>query len=281
MAKLDLNEVLRRKLPRGSKFIPGFVVRALERLIQADELNAVLDLYDTLPPQEFIRSLFGRWNITYESHGLERIDPSQRWLFASNHPFGGMDGMMLADLLISHFGDVRVMVTDLLMHVYPLKELWLPVNTHGRQSAEYAARIRETVAGPLPVLTFPAGLCSRRRNGVVADTEWKRSFVKLAESSGRQIVPVYVEGQLSNRFYRTARLREWTGMKFNAEMILLPDEMIRQSGRHFRIYFGEPIAAEELAAACSDAEKALLVRRKSDELRARCEAAKAEKEDEK
>ena len=267
MAKVDLHDVLARKLPRGSKFIPDFAVRALGRLIHVDELNTVLDIYDMLPPQGFIQALFSRWGITYEAYGLERIDPSRRWLFASNHPFGGMDGMMLADLLISHFGDVRVMVTDLLMHVYPLKELWLPVNTHGRQSAEYAARIREEMAGPLPVLTFPAGLCSRRRDGVVADTEWKRSFVRLAESSGRQIVPVYVEGQLSDRFYRVAKLREWTGMKFNAEMLLLPDEMLRQSGRHFRIYFGKPIAAEELEAAGTDGDRALLVRGRSDELR--------------
>ena len=62
--KLDLHDVLARKLPRGSKFIPGFAVRALERVIRADELNTVLDLYDTLPPQEFIQALFGRWRIT-------------------------------------------------------------------------------------------------------------------------------------------------------------------------------------------------------------------------
>lgn len=267
MAKLDLNDVLARKLPRGSKFIPRFAVRALERLIHADELNTVLDLYDTLPPQEFIRALFGRWRISYEACGLEVLDSSQRYLFASNHPFGGMDGMMLADLLTTRLGDVRVMVNDLLMHVYPLKELWLPVNSHGRQNAEYARRIRETMAGDMPVLTFPAGLCSRRRNGVVADTPWKKAFVRLARESERQIVPVYVEGQLSGRFYRTARIRECTGLKFNAEMLLLPGEMIGQSGRHFRIFFGRPVTPAELAAADSDAEGALLVRGRVDELR--------------
>ena len=267
MSKIDLNEVLRRKMPRGAKFIPRFVIRAMERLIQVDELNAVLELYDTLPPQEFIRAAFGRWRITYTAHGLERIDPSQRYLFASNHPFGGMDGMMLADLLIQHFGDVRVLVNDLLMHVYPLKSLWLPVNKHGRQNPEYARAVRESMNGPLPVLTFPAGLCSRRRNGVVADSEWKTTFVKQAQATGRQIVPVYVAGELSDRFYRTARLRECTGMKFNAEMILLPDEMLRQSGNHFNIYFGEPIPAEELAAAGSRHEQMLYVRGKADELK--------------
>ena len=271
MAKLDLRDVLARKLPRGSRFIPGFAVRALERLIHADELNTVLELYDTLPPQEFIRALFGRWHIDYTACGLEGIDPSQRCIFASNHPFGGMDGMMLADLLITHFGDARVMVNDLLMHVYPLSPLWLPVNTHGRQSAEYVSTIRTTMEGPLPVLTFPAGLCSRRRGGVVADTPWKPTFVRLAESSDRLIVPVYVEGQLSDRFYRTSRLRECIGMKFNAEMLLLPDEMLRQSGRSFRIYFGAPIPPEELAAAGNAAEKTLLVRGRMEELRRRCE----------
>lgn len=277
MRKFDLNDVLRQKLPRGSKYIPQFAVRALERLIHADEFNTILDLYDTLPPQEFIRALFGRWNISYTACGLERIDPSARCVFASNHPFGGMDGMMLADLLISRFGDVRVMVNDLLTAVYPLKPLWLPVNTHGRQNAGYARMIRETMAGPLPVLTFPAGLCSRRRDGVVADTQWKPTFVRLAESSDRLIVPVYVEGRLSDRFYRTARLRELTGMKFNAEMVLLPDEMIRQSGRSFRIYFGEPISPGELAAAGTAARKTQMVRERMEELRRRCCGEEGEK----
>ena len=275
MAKLDLNDVLRRKLPRGSRFIPGFAVRALERLIHADEFNIILDLYDTLPPQEFIHALFGRWHIDYTACGLDGIDPSQRYIFASNHPFGGMDGMMLADLLITHFGDARVMVNDLLMHVYPLSPLWLPVNTHGRQSAGYVSTIRTTMEGPLPVLTFPAGLCSRRRDGVVSDTPWKPTFVKLAESSGREIVPVDVEGELSGRFYRTARQRERTGMKFNAEMLLLPDEMIRQSGRSFRIYFGAPIPSAELSAAVTAAGKTELVRSRMEALRRRCESERA------
>ena len=273
MKKLDLNDVLQRKLPRGSRFIPRFAVRALERLIHADEFNTILDLYDTLPPQEFIHALFDRWQIRYEARGLDRIDPAGRYIFVSNHPFGGMDGMMLADLLIDRFGDARVMVNDLLMHVYPLKPLWLPVNTHGRQTADYARMIHDTAVGQLPLLTFPAGLCSRRRNGKVADVEWKKTFVRIAESSGRQIVPVFVEGELSDRFYRLARLRECTGMKFNAEMLLLPDEMIRQSGRSFRIYFGSPISPQELASVAGSAhDKMLAVRAAADELRRQCEA---------
>lgn len=275
MAAIDISQVLARKMPRGSKFIPRWAVRALGRLVHVDELNDILDSCGHLPPQEFIRAVFSRWRITYEASGLDELAVTERYLFAANHPFGGMDGMMLADLLIGRFGDARVVVNDLLMHVEPLRPLWVPVNKHGRQNAAYAHAMSEALAGDLPMLTFPAGLCSRRRHGQVADVEWRKSFVRHAEASGRTIVPVYVEGSLSNRFYRIARLREMTGMKFNAEMVLLPDEMIRQSGSHFNIRFGAPIGADELAAAGSAAEKALYVRGKMEQLAAAAESAAA------
>ena len=149
--------------------------------------------------------------IAYRIDGLERLDPAERYLFVANHPFGGLDGMMIADALIERFGDARVVVNDLLMHVEPLQPIWLPVNKHGRQTAAYARRYDEAFAGDLPILTFPAGLCSRRRGGVVSDTPWRLNFIKRAHASGRKIVPLYVEGRLSDFFLphraaaRTAR----------------------------------------------------------------------------
>ena len=76
-----------------------------------------------------------------------------------------MDGMMLADELVGYFGDARVIVNDLLMHVEPLRPLWIPVNKHGSQCGEYLRRFDEAFASDCPILTFPAGLCSRRRQG--------------------------------------------------------------------------------------------------------------------
>jgi hypothetical protein len=73
--------------------------------------------------------------------------------------------------------------------------------------------------------------------------------VKRAALSGRLIVPVYVEGQLSKRFYRTARWRKKLGLKVNIEQILLPDEMFRQRGHHFRLIFGTPVSVEQLREA--------------------------------
>ncbi len=263
MTEIDVGAVLAAKAPRIARLLPRWAVEWLRRTVREREINHILRSYSTLPPRDFIRACFREWGVTYSSEGLERLDPAGRYLFASNHPFGGMDGMMLADELIGRFGDARVVVNDLLMHLDPLRPLWLPVNKHGTQSAEYARRMADELAGPRPVLTFPAGLCSRRPHGRVEDPEWRPSFLKKAAASGRAVVPVFVEGCLSDRFYRLANLRRRLGLKFNVEMLWLPAEMFSQGGRHFRIRFGEPLTTGELAARGSLREQTEYVRHRA------------------
>ena len=263
MPKIDVDAVLAAKAPRIARWVPGFVIRWLKRTIHQDEINYILDEYSALPPQQFIQACFKFWGVTYSVEGLEKLDPKGRYLFASNHPFGGMDGMMLADKLIDRFGDARVVVNDLLMYLEPLRPLWIPVNKHGAQSASYARKFDEEFFGDLPVLTFPAGLCSRPNGGEVTDPEWKISFLKKAYASQRQIVPVFVEGRLSKFFYRVYRIRKALGVKFNIEMLWLPDEMFSQKGRHFRIVIGDPIPVAELQRFGSLHEQALEVRKKA------------------
>lgn len=157
MPKIDVDAVLAAKAPRIARWVPGFVIRWLKRTIHQDEINYILDEYSALPPQQFIQACFKFWGVTYSVEGLENLDPKGRYLFASNHPFGGMDGMMLADELVGYFGDARVIVNDLLMHVEPLRPLWIPVNKHGSQCGEYLRRFDEAFASDCPILTFPAG----------------------------------------------------------------------------------------------------------------------------
>ena len=263
MPEIDIGAVLQTKAPRLSQRIPAFAVQWLRRTIHEAEINHILRTYWDLPPQEFIRACFRDWRVTYSAEGLEGLDPKGRYLFVANHPFGGMDGMMLADKLIDRFGDARVVVNDLLMHVEPLRPLWVPVNKHGAQNAAYARRMEEAYFGDLPLLTFPAGLCSRRIGGRVTDTEWKNNFLKKAYASQRQIVPLFVEGRLSNFFYRMTALRKMLGVKFNIELLWLPDEMFSQKGRHFRIVAGEPIPMAELQEQGSLHEQTEYIRKKT------------------
>lgn len=263
MPEIDIGAVLAAKAPKIARFVPRWAVEWLRRTIREREINHILRSYWDLPPQEFIRACFREWNVTYSIEGLERLDPAGRYLFASNHPFGGMDGMMLADKLIDRFGDARVVVNDLLMYLDPLRPLWIPVNKHGMQNSDYARRFGDEFAGDVPILTFPAGLCSRRPHGVVEDPEWRPSFLKKAYDSQREIVPVFVEGHLSDFFYGTTNWRRRLGVKFNIEMLWLPDEMFSQGGKHFRIVVGDPVPLSELSAQGSLRAQTEYIRKKA------------------
>ncbi len=250
MTKISVAGVLHAKAPKIARWIPGGVVRRLARTVHEDEINHILANYDTGDPMEFLRGFFSHTGVSYEAVGLDSLPRDGRYIFASNHPFGGMDGMMLAERIGSYFGDVRVIVNDILMYLDPLKGIFVPVNKSGAQRGAYAVAFNEAFAGPAPVLTFPAGLCSRcGADGTVADLEWRPNFVKRAAQTGRLIVPVYVEGRLSRRFYSWARWRKRLGVKVNIEQIFLPDEMFRQRGQHFRLIFGKPVTVEELRTA--------------------------------
>lgn len=260
--KVDIALVLQDKAPKLAQKLPRWVVNWLRRVIHEDDLNHIYDNYWNLAPQPFIQACFRDWNVTYSIEGLDRLPRDGRFLFVSNHPFGGMDGLMLSDKLISHFGDVRVVVNDLLKVVSPLEELWIPVNKHGSQKAEYARRFEEAFFGDKPILTFPAGLCSRYIDGRIQDTPWKNNFLKKAYASRRTIVPIFVEGRLSNFFYGLHRVRKALGVKANMEMLWLVDEMFAQHDRHFRIRVGEPIALSDLQAVGDLGEQTEWVRKK-------------------
>ena len=246
---VDLEKVIRDKNPALARLLPRFVVAYLKRTIHQDEINRILQAYSHLEPIPFIRAALADMGIRYRAVGLEKLPREGRYLFASNHPFGGMDGMMLCDELERHFGSVKIIVNDLLMHLTPLNPLFIPVNKHGRQNARYAQTLRDTLESNAQIATFPAGLCSRRHHGRVADPRWKHSFVKNALESRRDIVPVRFDGELSSFFYNLSNLRSALGIRANIEMLYLPDEMFRQKGRRFEIRFGEPVRWQSLRDA--------------------------------
>ena len=258
--QVDLDKVIADKNPRLARLLPRFLKRYLKRIIHQDEINHVLRSFSHQTPVEFIRSTLSYMEISYRAVGLEQLSDQGRYLFVSNHPFGGMDGMMLCDELDKRFGSGRIIVNDILMNLKPLAPLFVPVNKHGRQNSDYLRFFREALASDDQIATFPAGLCSRRIDGKVCDTKWKSSFVKNAIESQRDIVPVFFEGRLSNFFYNLSSLRKRLGIKANIEMIYLPDEMFSQHGRHFDIHFGAPVPWQELAAAGSASHNARRIR---------------------
>lgn len=260
--RVSVAEILQEKNPAVARMVPRFVVDYLRRIVHEEEVNYVLEHFADLPPFEFIRRTLAYVEVEYTLAGLEKLDPAGRYIFASNHPFGGMDGMMLAERLADRFGDVRVVVNDILMHLTPLRPIFVPVNKHGRQRGEYARAFNDVFSSDLQVLTFPAGLCSRRIDGRVQDLPWRPNFVKRAIQTDRRIVPIFVEGELSKFFYRLSAFRRALGIKANIEMLYLADELFAQRGRHFRMRAGDPIDSKELESFGTLFDQAAEVRRR-------------------
>ncbi len=239
--QIDLKKTIATKNKNLAKTLPGFVLRFLKRTIHEDEINRVLRDYADKFGVDFVRSILKDFNISYDVHGADQVPKDGRYIFASNHPLGGFDGVVLADLLNRYWGEPRILVNDLLLLIKNYDPLFLPINKHGAHSRDAIKKIDEAFKSEHPILDFPFGLVSRKVNGVIQDLEWKRTFVNRARKYERDIVPVHFDSRNSNRFYRVAKWRKRLGIKANIEMFYLPDEVFKQRNAHFDIYIGNPI----------------------------------------
>lgn len=246
--KIDLRQVLRDKLPRQSRYIPGFIVSWLERIICQSDLNEMLRVCHGKRDAEFCRGVLDHLGVTYNVEGGENLPDSGRVIIACNHPLGGLDGMMLIDYFTRVYGPgLRFIVNDLLMAIEPLKGVFLPINKHGQQSREAFRAIDEAMTSDKPMIIFPAGLCSRKGDdGKIADLRWQKNFVNKAIQHKRMIIPVFFDGQNSNFFYNFAKLRTSVGLRLNIEMVRLPREVFRSAGQSYTIRIGRPIGWQEL-----------------------------------
>ena len=121
MTRIDVGTVLRQRVPGFARLMPGFAVRWLERLICQDEMNFLLEKGDGLEGAAFADSVLDNLGITYDVKG--DLDPSRRRVvFASNHPLGGLDGLVLCSAVNRLYGsgEMRFIVNDLLTAVEPL-----------------------------------------------------------------------------------------------------------------------------------------------------------------
>jgi 1-acyl-sn-glycerol-3-phosphate acyltransferase len=252
--RIDIAEILRSKAPRKSRYIPRFVVRTLARLIRQDEVNEILSLYGDTEGVDFMTCTMQHLNVTLVVKGEENL-PAKPCIFASNHPLGGMDGICLASCIGNRYDKkIRYLVNDILYHLKPLQNIFVPINKHGAQGREAAAALNASFESDNQIITFPAGLCSRKINGNIRDLEWKKMFITKAVEHRRDIVPVYFEGKNSNLFYNIANWRKRLRIKFNIEMLFLPSEFFNAKGSTFTVHFGQPIPWQTFDSSKTPAE---------------------------
>jgi len=257
---IDVKKVIAGKAGSKARLVPNFIINYLKRIVHQDEINGLLYKYHDKTGVDFAKAVLSDMGISYNIHHDTLTDLNRRYIFVSNHPLGGLDGMVLISYLGDKFGDLKFVVNDLLMHIKPLEPIFVPINKYGKMRQENAKRIFEAYNSDAQILNFPAGLCSRKIKGEITDLKWKKSFISKAIECERDIVPIFFSGRNSNFFYRLANIRKALRIKFNIETLYLPDEMFRQNGCTFDIYMGEPIPYTHLKDGRSAAEWTQIIR---------------------
>ena len=196
--------------------------------------------------------------------GIENLpakDDPRRYTFVSNHPLGGIDGIAIGSVIGEHYDDnFRYLVNDLLMNLPGLAPLCIPINKTGKNGRDFPAMVEAGFQGDNHILMFPAGLCSRKRHGIIRDLEWKKTFITKSVETHRDVVPIYFEGQNSNFFYRLSNISDKYVKKINIAMLFLADEMFKNTGKTFTITFGKPIPWETFTKEKSPMEWAEFVK---------------------
>ena len=239
--RIDIRNVFRDKNPKLARLIPGFIIRYLKRVIHEDELNDFMSKYGDLSDIELVKAGLEYLGINYQVHNKHNIPGMGRFVFVSNHPLGGLDGIVFMMELSKYFDDIKFPVNDILMNIGNMSGIFLPINKHGSQARESAKEIEEAYSSDSQILYFPAGLCSRKKHGKIKDLQWQKNFLVKAIKHKRDIIPVYFSGRNSNWFYNLSNFRKALGIKANIEMLYLPDEMFQQKDKELHIVFGKKI----------------------------------------
>jgi len=155
---VDVDNVFRKKGGKLYPVIPRFIIRYLKRIIHEDEVNEALNKYNDRMGLDFIECILTeRFTPEIEVVNPENIPSDGRYIVASNHPLGGLDGMALMHVIGKKRQDIKFIANDILLELKNLQDLFLPVNKHGRNKIEHVRMIEDVYDSNAIVLVFPAG----------------------------------------------------------------------------------------------------------------------------
>jgi 1-acyl-sn-glycerol-3-phosphate acyltransferase len=238
---IDVEGVFKSKNKKLWTIIPGFVFWLIRRLVHEVEINEFLAKHNHLWGKDFNDEVVKHFKVDVNYHGIGHLPKDPKVIIAANHPFGGIEGIVMTKFLYDHYGDVRVPSNDILMSITNFNPLFIPINKHGSNSKISAIEMEKSLNSEVPLLIYPAGMVSRKNNGILRDLSWKKTFLTKSIEYNRPIVPTFVEGHNSKLFYAVAGIRKMLGMKANLEMMLLPHELFRMRGAVINIHFAPAV----------------------------------------
>ncbi len=228
-------------------FMGTFAGWSLMQILNISALNKIYDRQKHLSDLEFINALIDEFEVKFEipEEDLRRIPKNGAFITISNHPLGGIDGILLLKLLLEQRPDFKLIGNFLLHRIEPLKPYVMPVNPfEDRKDAKSSLLGLKTALRHLkeehPLGIFPAGEVSTHREGrLLVDRPWEESAMKLVKKAKVPVVPIYFHARNSKMFYRMASLSD------TLRTAKLPSELLTQKERLIKVRIGNPISVAD------------------------------------
>ena len=225
-------------------FLGTFVGWLLMVATRISTINRFYDKNKNLPGPEFLDAILDHYEIDFEipEEDLKRLPKSGPYITISNHPLGGIDGVLLLKLLLKERQDYKIIANFLLHRIEPLKPYIMPVNPFENHKdakssvAGFKSALQHLRDGH-PLGIFPAGEVSTYRDGkLVVDRPWEEAAIKLIRKAEVPVVPIYFHARNSRLFYRLSKMDD----VFRTAK--LPSELTSQSRRPIKVRIGQPIS---------------------------------------
>ncbi len=227
---IDISSEIKNKFLRG---LYSIIKYPLEAFLGFDKINSMYDNLLTLPKDEnFFERAIKAIGISYEidEQELAKIPTKGALVVVSNHPLGGLDGIILGAILNKVRPDTKVLANSLLSKMEGIKPHLIEVNPFGGKSAiaQNVGAMKDvirTLRDEGCVATFPSGTVSylHLSDMCISDPEWNKNIANIARKTGASILPVYFEGRNSWLFYFVGLIHPLL------RTVLLPREMVRMA----------------------------------------------------
>ncbi|HVJ05698.1 MAG TPA: GNAT family N-acyltransferase [Candidatus Saccharimonadales bacterium] len=234
---------LGRKMPWVRPFLP---IRRLDRIYAGALTHVEGNVFDGI-----LREMDVEY--TVREGELRHVPPTGPAVVFANHPFGMLDGILMASMLLRLRPDVKLLANQLLGCMEELSLHCILVDNMMGEGHEAANRrgIREAldwVKQGHMLIVFPAGEVASwsRHHRRVLDPQWNRNMARIARMAGATSVPAYISGKNSVGFHLAGMINP------RLRTLFLPHELINKRGRRMEIRIGAPVESATLKAIHDD-----------------------------
>lgn len=253
MSLVNAKEVSRLINADRFGFLGTILGYTLLKVLRISKLNEIYNKHKDKSDLNFLNAILNEIQIRFEipEEDLQRIPKEGAFITISNHPLGGVDGILLLKLMLEQRPDFKIIANFLLHRIVPLKPYVMPVNPF-----EDRKDVKSSLTGVKHALQhvleghalgiFPAGEVSTYKDGkLLVDRPWEPGAIKLIQKAKVPVIPIYFHAKNSKLFYRLS------GISDTLRTAKLPSELLTQKDRVIKVRIGKPISVkkqEELAS---------------------------------